>query len=120
MLKPEKSLADSNLSPYTGEEAKIIILSTVRNSGADDSVNGFVPPTLRRSGTGFVKSTNRANVALSRARDGMYILGNASLLASQSTFWDGVINTLEAKQSIFKGVPVSYRARLDTASLVHH
>ncbi|CAN0502870.1 unnamed protein product, partial [Scytosiphon promiscuus] len=46
-----------------GEESKIIILSLVRSN--------------RNGDIGFLRSSNRVNVALSRAQHGMYIIGNA-------------------------------------------
>ncbi|MCJ1396934.1 hypothetical protein MMC11_000126 [Xylographa trunciseda] len=53
---------------FQGEEAKVIIFSAVRSN-----VLGKV---------GFLKTRNRINVACSRARDGFYVLGNASLIGS--------------------------------------
>ncbi|KAG8876546.1 hypothetical protein FRB98_007249 [Tulasnella sp. 332] len=61
---------------FQGEEGTIVILSLVRNSG--------LAQTARKGGIGFLKSNNRANVALSRARHGLYILGNADDLSSRS------------------------------------
>lgn len=59
---------------YQGEENDIIILSLVRNN-ANKSV-------------GFLRTPNRVCVALSRARHGLYILGNIRLLAgSGSKLW---------------------------------
>ncbi|KAL8943406.1 MAG: hypothetical protein Q9211_000995 [Gyalolechia sp. 1 TL-2023] len=54
------------IDSFQGEEAKVIILSTVR-SNLQDRV-------------GFLQTTNRINVACSRARNGFYIIGNSSLL----------------------------------------
>lgn len=58
------------LDNYQGEESKIILLSLVRNNG-DGSI-------------GFLKIENRVCVALSRAREGMYIMGNMNLLVNNS------------------------------------
>lgn len=55
-----------NVDDYQGEENEIILLSLVR-SNKNDSI-------------GFLKTTNRICVALSRARLGLYIFGNASCL----------------------------------------
>ncbi len=46
---------------------------------------------------GFLKSTNRSNVLLSRARHGMYLLGNAELMANESTMWSSVIRILKSR-----------------------
>lgn len=60
---------------YQGEENDVIILSTVRNN-------------TQRGNVGFLKTPNRVCVALSRARNGLFILGNIRLLAgSGSKLW---------------------------------
>ncbi|KAL8658342.1 MAG: hypothetical protein Q9226_001086 [Calogaya cf. arnoldii] len=56
----------ATIDGFQGEEAKVIILSTVR-SNLQDRV-------------GFLQTTNRINVACSRARNGFYIVGNSTLL----------------------------------------
>jgi len=92
---------------FQGEEAKIVILSLVRNSGteAEDDLARTLP--ARRPGIGFLKSVNRAYVALSRARDGLFIFGNAELLRYESPFWDEVLTCLEEKDAIVEGIPIS-------------
>ncbi|CAI2169643.1 16377_t:CDS:2 [Funneliformis geosporum] len=59
---------------FQGEEANIVIISLVRNFA------GFG----KRDTIGFLKSTNRSNVLLSRAREGMYLIGNSKLMAAKS------------------------------------
>ncbi|KAL8806343.1 MAG: hypothetical protein Q9182_001373 [Xanthomendoza sp. 2 TL-2023] len=56
----------ATIDGFQGEEAKVIILSTVR-SNLQDRV-------------GFLRITNRINVACSRARNGFYVIGNSTLL----------------------------------------
>ncbi|KAI9790938.1 MAG: hypothetical protein M1833_001737 [Piccolia ochrophora] len=70
---------------FQGEEAKVVILSTVR-SNADNRV-------------GFMKTQNRINVAVSRARDGLYIIGNASCMKS-SGMWSEIIALHSQKRRI--------------------
>ncbi|CAN0349445.1 unnamed protein product, partial [Scytosiphon promiscuus] len=53
----------ATIDNFQGEESKIIILSLVRSN--------------RNADIGFLRSSNRVNVALSRAQHGMYIIGNA-------------------------------------------
>ncbi|KAF9268371.1 hypothetical protein L218DRAFT_954733 [Marasmius fiardii PR-910] len=81
---------------FQGEEAKIVIVSLVRNSGtpAGDSVP-----------IGFLKSSNRINVALSRAQHGLYILGNAFNLRQNGT-WRTIIDEMEAKDEIGYALPI--------------
>ncbi|KAG8955990.1 hypothetical protein FRC04_006439 [Tulasnella sp. 424] len=92
---------------FQGEEGTIVILSLVRNSG-EGSTGG--------KKIGFLKSTNRANVALSRAREGLYILGNADdLLASGSAMWSGVIDQLRRNEQIGPAFPLSCSRHPGTA-----
>ncbi|MCJ1432454.1 hypothetical protein MMC27_001810 [Xylographa pallens] len=71
---PKTSLDLSNMlrivtvDNFQGEEAKVIIFSAVRSN-----TQGKV---------GFLKTRNRINVACSRARDGFYVFGNASLIGT--------------------------------------
>ncbi|KAL3473877.1 P-loop containing nucleoside triphosphate hydrolase protein [Aspergillus californicus] len=64
---------------YQGEENEVVILSLVRNGS---------------KGIGFLSIANRVCVALSRARRGFYMFGNAELLASTDTLWANVLFTL--------------------------
>lgn len=50
------------IDDYQGEENDIIILSLVRNNS--------------QSRVGFLKTDNRVCVALSRAKNGLYVFGN--------------------------------------------
>ncbi|KAF8420240.1 hypothetical protein EV426DRAFT_566793 [Tirmania nivea] len=72
---------------FQGEEAKIIIISLVRSN--------------QRNKCGFLKTSNRINVLLSRARDGMYIIGNAET-CGQVDMWKKVITMFEKGNSIDK------------------
>jgi AAA domain len=65
---------------FQGEEAKIVILSTVRSGGRP----------------GFLKTMNRINVACSRARDGFYIVGNSETLG-QVPMWRQIIDIFAAR-----------------------
>jgi len=53
----------------------------------------------KQSSIGFLKTNNRVCVALSRARLGLYIVGNLDLLARASKLWKSVqiyLSTLNA------------------------
>ncbi|KAH8712271.1 P-loop containing nucleoside triphosphate hydrolase protein [Phaeosphaeriaceae sp. PMI808] len=65
---------------YQGEENDIVILSLVRSN--------------RKHAIGFLSSDNRACVALSRAKRGFYIFGNAELLACESRVWAHVVDIM--------------------------
>lgn len=70
---------------FQGEEAKIIIVSLVRSN--------------KERNVGFLKTSNRINVLLSRAQHGMYLVGNAQTYSSVD-MWQKVINMLGAKDSV--------------------
>lgn len=86
---------------FQGEEAKIIILSLVRNAGSADVLDPKTNATI-----GFLRSPNRSNVALSRAQHGMYILGNAEQLAAASDMWRSVVNDLADQDAVGPGFPI--------------
>ena len=58
---------------FQGEENDVIILSLVRNN--------------TRNSVGFLRIDNRICVALSRARNGLYILGNMRMLVNACSLW---------------------------------
>lgn len=68
---------------FQGEEAKVIILSTVRSGGRP----------------GFLATVNRVNVACSRARDGFYVVGNSQTLR-QVPFWQQVVESFAREGNI--------------------
>ncbi|KAL8823199.1 MAG: hypothetical protein Q9191_006082 [Dirinaria sp. TL-2023a] len=74
------ALRIATVDNFQGEEAKVIIVSLVRSNDE------------RRCG--FLKTSNRINVLLSRARHGMYVIGNADT-ARCVPMWDQVITILE-------------------------
>ncbi|ERF69408.1 hypothetical protein EPUS_05953 [Endocarpon pusillum Z07020] len=82
--KDELSMGDllriATVDNFQGEEAKVVILSTVRS--------GERP--------GFLKTMNRINVACSRARDGFYIIGNSATLG-QVPMWQQIIDIFAAR-----------------------
>ncbi|EJF65241.1 P-loop containing nucleoside triphosphate hydrolase protein [Dichomitus squalens LYAD-421 SS1] len=92
---------------FQGEEAKIVILSLVRNSGGseEDEVYGHQPKG--RANIGFLRSENRTNVALSRAREGMYIMGNATNLSARSKMWREVIEELGRRDCLGTAFPIA-------------
>ncbi|CCM04279.1 uncharacterized protein FIBRA_06450 [Fibroporia radiculosa] len=82
---------------FQGQEAKIVIVSLVRNSGTFETGTASI---------GFLKSSNRINVALSRAKHGLYILGNAANLRRNST-WSTILDEMEAREQIGHGLPIT-------------
>jgi hypothetical protein len=78
--KPKQVLRIATVDNFQGEEAKVVIISLVRSN-------------MMKS-AGFLKTTNRINVLLSRAKHGMYIFGNANTYAHIS-MWSKVLGMLE-------------------------
>ncbi|KAG5867398.1 hypothetical protein JTB14_025229 [Gonioctena quinquepunctata] len=74
------------LDNYQGEESDIILLSLVR-SNSDGKI-------------GFLKTENRVCVALSRARNGFYIMGNLTQLCDNSEIWPKIRDTLKKQDAI--------------------
>ncbi|KAG9321050.1 hypothetical protein KVV02_000380 [Mortierella alpina] len=82
---------------FQGEEADIVIISLVRSSSREDE-HGI------SSTIGFLRSSNRTNVLLSRAKHGMYLIGDAALMDKpQNGIWPRVITELNRKGRIGEG-----------------
>ncbi|KXN82337.1 NFX1-type zinc finger-containing protein 1 [Leucoagaricus sp. SymC.cos] len=81
---------------FQGQEAKIVIVSLVRNSGQIDTGSASI---------GFLKSPNRINVALSRAKHGLYVLGNAANLRQNPT-WSTILDEMEAEDQVGPAFPI--------------
>ncbi|KXN89054.1 NFX1-type zinc finger-containing protein 1 [Leucoagaricus sp. SymC.cos] len=93
---------------FQGQEAKIVIVSLVRNSGQIDTGSASI---------GFLKSPNRINVALSRAKHGLYVLGNAANLRQNST-WSTILDEMEARDQIGPAIPIICPRHPEQARLI--
>ena len=71
---------------FQGEENDIILLSLVRSNS-----EGRI---------GFLGDSNRICVALSRARQGFYCIGNFNLLKSHCKLWKEICDDLKTKEAI--------------------
>ena len=71
---------------FQGEESDIILLSLVRSNS--------------HQRIGFLNEPNRICVALSRARQGFYCIGNFKLLKSKCKLWQEICDDLETKNAI--------------------
>lgn len=90
---------------YQGEESDIILLSFVRSN---DEGN-----------IGFLKDSHRINVALSRARKGLYCIGNFDCLAEKSPLWKNLMTDLKAKAAIGDALELYCQNHADYKSLVN-
>jgi hypothetical protein len=99
----KKKLSDllriATVDNFQGEEAKIVIISLVRSNNAQK--------------VGFLKTTNRINVLLSRAQHGMYLIGNMKTY-SNVPMWTRVLDLLRAKESVGKALGLCCPRHPDT------
>ena len=79
LLKGKRFYVET-VDSYQGEENDIVLLSLVRSNG--------------KNKIGFLASENRTCVALSRARRGFYIFGNAKSLCKSSMLWWYVVQRM--------------------------
>jgi superfamily I DNA and/or RNA helicase len=77
---------------FQGEENDVVILSLVRNN--------------KRNSVGFLRIDNRICVALSRARNGLYILGNMRMLSAASPLWAHIERVLTENGEIGEEIPL--------------
>nr|CAD7448951.1 unnamed protein product [Timema bartmani] len=90
---------------FQGEENKIILLSLVR-SNKDASI-------------GFLKTPNRVCVALSRAREGLYIIGNMDNLTERSSsVWGEIKETLVKQEALGTHLTLRCQNHPDQVTLV--
>ncbi|KAJ5095473.1 hypothetical protein NUU61_004829 [Penicillium alfredii] len=79
------TLRVATVDNFQGEEAKVVVISLVRSSS--------------RSQCGFLRTSNRINVLLSRAQHGMYIIGNSET-STHVPMWAQVIEILDREGNI--------------------
>jgi hypothetical protein len=85
MKKLSDLLRVATVDNFQGEEAKVVIVSLVRSN--------------KLGKVGFLKTPNRINVLLSRAKHGMYLIGNTDTYATVD-MWQKVLVMLRAKDSV--------------------
>lgn len=94
-----RSVEVSTVDGFQGQEREVIILSCVRTGeGSTFLLLVFVAG----SGIGFLSDARRMNVALTRAKCSLYILGNSSALMN-NPLWRGLIEDARTR-----GVFISY------------
>lgn len=80
-----KSVRVATVDNFQGEEAKVVVISLVRSNPQGDC--------------GFLKTSNRINVLLSRAKHGMYIIGNSTSY-KKVPMWAGVMKILASGKNL--------------------
>ena len=87
-----KGICITVVDNFQGEENDIILLSLVRSN-----IMGKI---------GFLKHVNCICVALSRAKKGLYCIGNFTMLRQHSTIWDQILSDMETNGFIGEAIPL--------------
>ncbi|EXK49644.1 hypothetical protein FOMG_02133 [Fusarium oxysporum f. sp. melonis 26406] len=87
---------------FQGEEAKVVIISLVRSNP--------------RHKMGFLKTSNRINVLLSRARHGMYLIGDVNIYR-QFPMWNDVYHKLSDAATVGTKLELCCPRHPDTIAL---
>ncbi|XP_071151208.1 LOW QUALITY PROTEIN: NFX1-type zinc finger-containing protein 1-like [Mytilus edulis] len=80
----EPSVRITTVDNFQGEENDIILLSLVRSNMENE--------------IGYLSEANRVCVALSRAKKGLYVVGNFELLKLKSPLWKNIVNDAEKEK----------------------
>ncbi|KAG0071814.1 hypothetical protein BGZ89_009347 [Linnemannia elongata] len=95
-----------------GEEAKVVLISLVRSETDFDDRELF-------GSIGFLRSPNRANVLLSRAQHGMFIIGNARVMDQpEHGIWPAVMKDLRQSGRVGQGFPIVCENHPETKRVV--
>ena len=103
----KRPLRVSSIDNYQGEESDIVIISLTRSNTTGD--------------IGFLSSHERLNVLLSRARDGMILIGNADTFLQArkgKELWQKLFSLLKDGSHIYNGLPVQCAQHLDRKSVL--
>ncbi|KAL3456102.1 AAA domain-containing protein [Aspergillus heterothallicus] len=93
------ALRVATIDNFQGEEAKVVVISLVRSNN--------------QNRCGFLRTPNRINVLLSRAKHGMYIIGN-SATSRGVPMWGKVIDMLERDGNIGNSLDLTCPRHPDT------
>lgn len=91
-----KDVECSSVNMFQGREMDYIVYSCVRSN--------------TRKEVGFLKDPKRLNVALTRARYGMVVVGNASLLCNEQ-LWSTYVNYHKNHRTLVEGSITSWRIK---------
>jgi hypothetical protein len=107
LILANTSLFNIAIDNYQGEESDIVIASLTRSN--------------KSNVIGFMDSPERLNVLLSRARDGLILIGNSpTFLHSKKggALWGRFFTLLEKGQYVYQGFPVKCERHPEHAVLL--
>ena len=88
-FEDESYIEISSVDGFQGQEKEYIFISCVRSNNENQ--------------IGFVKDERRLNVAITRARKGLIIVGNAECLRANSAIWDKLITEYAQRNILVTG-----------------
>ncbi|KGO51306.1 Zinc finger, CCCH-type [Penicillium expansum] len=94
-----QTLRVATVDNFQGEEAKVVVISLVRSNAKNQC--------------GFLRTSNRINVLLSRAQHGMYIIGNSET-SIHVPMWAQVVKILKQDKNIGKTLELQCPRHPDT------
>ena len=94
-----QSIRIATVDNFQGEEAKVIIVSLVRSNP--------------KRNVGFLRTENRINVLLSRAKHGMYLIGNSETYLNVA-MWTDVYNQLMNAAAVGRQIELCCPRHKDT------
>ncbi|RDW93807.1 uncharacterized protein DSM5745_01129 [Aspergillus mulundensis] len=97
------ALRVATIDNFQGEEARVVVISVVRSNN--------------QNRCGFLRTPNRINVLLSRAKHGMYLIGN-SATSRGVDMWGRVLDMLEKGGNIGEGLELTCPRHPETPILV--
>lgn len=105
----EKGLEINTIDGFQGKQKEVIIISCVKSFEKKSHSNKGNLCTV-----GFLDDPRRGNVALSRAKYGVFILGNREVLQKSAGFWIDLLGVLDSEgrsfqQSQIEGVLLNKR-----------
>ncbi|KAF8874384.1 P-loop containing nucleoside triphosphate hydrolase protein [Mucidula mucida] len=97
----------ATIDNYQGEESDIIVISLTRSNAAND--------------IGFMFSPERVNVLLSRARNGLIMIGNSHTFTNARKgreLWTKLITMLNHDGHVYDGLPVMCQRHPDRVAII--
>ena len=91
--KEMKNLEINTIDGFQGRQKDIIIISCVKNTSRGKN---------KITSMGFLKDIRRANVAISRAKFGVFVFGNLDIVSNSSSFWKNFIHHVKQNKKVFK------------------